>query len=123
MSDKTTTGAILAVAAALCAMTLAGRAAAQGAAPPNLSGTYRCQPNGDPCMWAGQTPSIAQSGKTLEIKNEKGEVSNATLTSDITIRRRRAVQYSRHYPHGSFDRLVERHQVAEAVEQLRSVRD
>jgi hypothetical protein len=51
----------------------------------DLSSTYRRQPNGDPFMWADQTPSIAQSGKTLEIKNEKGEVSNATLTSDATI--------------------------------------
>jgi hypothetical protein len=82
----TKTMVLCAVAAAtLAAITLIDRAAAQGSAPASLAGTYRCQPNSDPCLWSGQTPSIAQSGKTLEIKNEKGEVSNATLTSDVTI--------------------------------------
>ena len=33
----------------------------------------------------GQTPSITQTGTGLVIKNDKGEVAAAKLTSDITI--------------------------------------
>ena len=85
LNKTTTTLMFVSAAAALCIITLAGPAESQGASPPNLSGAYRCQPNSDPCRWTGQTPSISQSGKKLEIKNDKGEISNATLTSDVTI--------------------------------------
>lgn len=85
LNKMTTTLLSVSAAAALCIITSAGPAEAQGASPPNLSGAYRCQPNSDPCLWTGQTPSISQSGKKLEIKNDKGEISNATLTSDVTI--------------------------------------
>ncbi len=71
--------------AALCALAPIGRVQAQGASPPDLSGAYRCQPDPTPCTWPGQTPSVSQSGNKMDIKNDKGEVANATLTSDITI--------------------------------------
>jgi hypothetical protein len=73
--------------AALCAFAALCQAHAQGAAPqpPDLSGNYQCQPDPSPCMWSGQTPSIAQNGNKLDIKNDKGEAATATLTSNITI--------------------------------------
>lgn len=70
---------------ALCAVALSGRAQAQGASPPDLGGNYRCQPDPSPCLWSGATASISQSGNKLEIKSEKGDMSNGTLTSDSTI--------------------------------------
>ena len=87
MSKTTTTKMAFSTAAlvALCALGLIGRAQAQGASHPDLSGNYRCQPDPTPCLWSGQTPSISQSGNKLEIKSDKGDVSNATLTSDSTI--------------------------------------
>jgi hypothetical protein len=69
----------------VCALAFVTRLQAQGAAPPDISGTYQCQPDPTPCLWSGQSPSISQSGKKLDIKNDKGEAASATLTSDITI--------------------------------------
>lgn len=82
------------LAAAIAALGApAGRAQAQGQAqtpPPaaaaaDLSGTYQCQPNPDPCVWSGTSPSLSQSGKTLQIKGDNGATATATLTSDSTI--------------------------------------
>lgn len=70
--------------AMLAAVTLLTANAAQ-AAPPDLNGAYRCQPNPLPCLWSGSTPSISQTGADLQIKNDKGEIANAKLTSDVTI--------------------------------------
>jgi hypothetical protein len=61
------------------------RAQAQGTAAPDLSGTYRCQPDPSPCVWPGQSPSITQNGKQLVIKGDKDGIANATLTSASTI--------------------------------------
>lgn len=55
------------------------------AAPPNLAGTYRCQPAPAPCLWPGDRPVITQSGTNLQIKSDQGEISTAKLTSDTTI--------------------------------------
>jgi hypothetical protein len=66
-------------------LALVARVQAQGAAPPDLSGTYRCQQDPTPCMWSGEAPSISQTGNKLDIKNDKGEVAAGTLTSNITI--------------------------------------
>jgi hypothetical protein len=74
----------IAAAAMLGAAALMSAPPAQ-AAPPDLGGTYRCQPNPLPCLWTGQAPSVAQNGSDLVIKNDKGEVADAKLTSDITI--------------------------------------
>ena len=81
---NTTAKALLAVAAVLGAAALVTARQAQ-AAPPDVGGNYRCQPNPLPCLWVGQTPSITQTGTGLVIKNDKGEVAAAKLTSDITI--------------------------------------
>lgn len=73
--------------AVVAAAVLAGAdcALAQGAAAPDLSGTYQCQPDPSPCMWPGQSPSITQDGKQLVIKGDTNNTANAKLTSDSTI--------------------------------------
>ncbi len=73
------------VVVALGALALGGRAQAQGAAPPDLSGTYQCTPNPDPCTWPGASPSISQSGNKLQIKGDNGATADAALTSSMTI--------------------------------------
>jgi hypothetical protein len=70
--------------AALAAFAFAGRAQTQSSAP-NLSGTYRCQPQPDPCKWQGQSPSISQSGTKLDLKIDSNEFADGKLTSNITV--------------------------------------
>jgi hypothetical protein len=70
---------------ALTASALSGPAHAQGAAPPDVGGTFKCQPSPSPCLWSGPSASISQSGSKLQIKGENGATADATLTSDITI--------------------------------------
>jgi hypothetical protein len=70
---------------ALGTLTLVGPAQAQGASPPDLGGSYKCKPNPDPCTWPGASPSISQSGNTLQIKGDNGATADATLTSTVTI--------------------------------------
>ena len=81
------TRSILSVAGivALGALALNAPARAQGAAPPDVGGTYKCQPSRSPCLWSGPSASISQSGNKLQIKGENGAAADATLTSDITI--------------------------------------
>ena len=69
----------------LMALALTNPAHAQGAAPPDVSGTFKCQPSPSPCLWSGPSASISQSGNKLQIKGENGATADATLTSDITI--------------------------------------
>jgi hypothetical protein len=71
---------------ALGVLALSGSAQAQGAASPSdLSGTYQCKPNPDPCTWPGASPSISQSGNKLQIKGANGDMADANLTSPTTI--------------------------------------
>ena len=70
--------------AAVSAFAVPGPALAQIGAP-NLSGTYRCEPQPAPCKWQSQTPTISQSGKKLELKIDKNELAEGNLTSNITI--------------------------------------
>ncbi len=79
--------AVLAVAAiaGLYALEWPGHAQAQGAPAPDLSGTYRCQPDPNPCLWSGSSPSISQSGNKIQIKNDKGEIADGTMTSGTTV--------------------------------------
>lgn len=76
---------------AALALTLVGRAHAQGqgqapaASPPDLGGTYQCKPNPDPCVWSGASASISQSGNKLQVKGDNGAFADATLTSATTI--------------------------------------
>lgn len=65
----------------LAACAVAGHAYA---APPDLSGNYRCEPQPRPCE-LGASFSVTQSGTKLEFKNEKGDQGSAQLTSDITL--------------------------------------
>jgi hypothetical protein len=74
----------IAVFVALGTLALVGSAQAQGAAP-DLGGSYQCKPNPDPCTWPGASPSISQSGNTLQIKGDNGATADATLTSTTTI--------------------------------------
>ena len=73
----------------LAALALAGYARAQGQSPagsaPDLSGTYQCKPNPDPCTWSGASASISQNGNKLTIKGTDGALADATLTSPTTI--------------------------------------
>jgi hypothetical protein len=86
---RTVTNRTALSAAAIAAfgmLALAGHAQAQGASPPDVSGTYQCKPNPDPCTWPGASPSISQSGDKLQIKGADGVTADANLTSPITIR-------------------------------------
>ena len=74
----------ISLSVALSALAFAELAHAQANAP-NLSGTYRCQPQPDPCKWQSQTPSISQSGTKLDLKIDKNELAEGKLTSNITI--------------------------------------
>jgi hypothetical protein len=74
----------LSLTVALSALGLLQLAQAQSSAP-NLGGTYRCQPQPDPCKWQGQTPTISQSGTKLDLKIDKNELAEGKLTSNITI--------------------------------------
>lgn len=67
--------------ATMAAVALSGAAQAQ---QPNLAGTYRCEPEPSPCK-NGQTYTVTQSGEKLEFKNEKGNVGEAKLTSNISL--------------------------------------
>ncbi len=79
------------LAIALAALALVGRARAQGqmqpppAAPADVSGTYQCKPNPDPCIWSGNSATISQSGNNLIIKGADGALADASLTSPTTI--------------------------------------
>jgi hypothetical protein len=77
----------------LCGTTAAGAivaasvASAQPASSslPDLSGNYRCEGDAKTCDWSGMSLAVMQSGSDLEIKNEKGSVGSAKLTSNATL--------------------------------------
>jgi hypothetical protein len=52
--------------------------------PPNLAGTYRCEPQPAPCH-SGQTFTVTQTGAELEFKSDGGVVGHAKLTSSISL--------------------------------------
>jgi hypothetical protein len=91
VTNRTTLSAAAIVA--LGVLALAGHALAQGsapaaapaAAPADVSGTYQCKPNPDPCTWPGASPSISQTGNKLQIKGDNGGIADAILTSPTTI--------------------------------------
>lgn len=82
MSNKST---CILLVAALATLTLLGSAHAQAqqGARANLAGGYRCQPEPSSCPWPNV--SIAQTGDTLELRNDDGVVANGKVTSPITI--------------------------------------
>jgi hypothetical protein len=71
-------------AVAFQALALPSQASAQPAAP-NLSGTYRCQPEPTSCQWSGQTFTVGQSGNRLDMKSDKGDVGQGLLSSNTTL--------------------------------------
>ncbi|HYK80357.1 MAG TPA: hypothetical protein VEU95_12045 [Micropepsaceae bacterium] len=68
----------------IAAAVLFGANYAEGA-DANLSGNYKCGPDAKACQWSGSTFTIAQTGKNLEIKNDKGAAGTGTLTSEISV--------------------------------------
>jgi len=68
----------------LIGVIMAGSSCAQ-AAPANLSGTYRCKPEPSSCQWSGQSFIVVQSGDKLDLKNDKGEVAQGTVTSNVSL--------------------------------------
>ena len=74
----------LPTAAAIAAFALCGAAQAQGAAAPEIAGTYKCQPEPVKCQW-GETVSITQTGNTAQLNNDSGSFADAKITSNITV--------------------------------------
>ena len=52
---------------------------------PDLAGTYKCEGDETACGWSGWTFTVTQTGSDLDIKNEKGDVGHAKLTSHISL--------------------------------------
>ena len=52
---------------------------------PDLGGTYRCEGDEKACGSSGSTFTVTRSGADLQIKNEKGGVGSAKLTSNISL--------------------------------------
>jgi hypothetical protein len=71
-------------AMALGAMATLVPAHAQGQQLPNLSGTYKCEPEPSPCR-NGQTFTVTQAGSKLDLKDESGNIAQGTVTSNISV--------------------------------------
>lgn len=54
-------------------------------AVPNLNGTYRCEADPKPCRESGETFTISQSGDEITAKNDKGEIGQGIVTSEMTL--------------------------------------
>jgi hypothetical protein len=78
---------VVGLSAAITVALLNSVAYAQSAPPalPNLTGTYKCEGDETACGWSGWTFTVTQKGADLEIKNEKGDIGNAKLTSHISL--------------------------------------
>lgn len=75
--------ASISAATAFIAVSLFGYA--QAAQAPNLAGTFRCGPDTKACEWSGASFTVTQNGDNLDIKNDKGAVGTAKVTSPISI--------------------------------------
>jgi hypothetical protein len=77
---------VVGLSAAITVAVLNSVAYAQSpAALPNLAGTYKCEGDETACGWSGWTFTVTQNGANLEVKNEKGDVGHANLTSHISL--------------------------------------
>jgi hypothetical protein len=65
-------------------MALIGGVHAQAQHLPNIAGTYRCEPDPDPCQ-SGQTFTVTQTGDQVEFKSDNGLVGHARFTSPISL--------------------------------------
>ena len=52
---------------------------------PDLSGSYACEGDEIACEWSGEKFTIVQTGATLKIRSEKGDVGLAKLTSPTSL--------------------------------------
>jgi hypothetical protein len=79
--------AILSVAAlaGFAALGLIWQAQASQSAAPSLAGKYTCVPDPSTCQWSGQTFTVTQAGKELDVKNDKGTVGKIQVTSKISL--------------------------------------
>jgi hypothetical protein len=75
---------LISVIAATTAGSLLLETARADEAPPNLPGTYRCEPQPAPCR-SGQTFTITQTGAELEFKSDSDIVGHAKFTSSISL--------------------------------------
>ncbi len=73
------------VAGGVLLVAVAGLAGAAEQQRPNMAGTYRCVPGTSTCMAGGATFTVTQMANTLDVKNERNEIGQGTLTSAITI--------------------------------------
>jgi hypothetical protein len=78
-----TKSVLISVIATATASLLLGTARADET-PPNLAGTYRCEPQPAPCQ-SGQTFTVTQSGDQIEFKSDNGFVGHAKFTSRISL--------------------------------------
>jgi hypothetical protein len=76
------TGALLLWLASLGAILIGPSVQAQPALP-DLSGTYRCVPDGRPCP--SSTFTVSQSGSKLDVKSDQGTVGHGEVTSPISV--------------------------------------
>jgi hypothetical protein len=74
---------LISLIASATASLLLGTARADEA-PPNLAGTYRCEPQPAPCQ-SGQSFTVTQTGDHIEFKSDNGYVGHAKLTSRISL--------------------------------------
>jgi hypothetical protein len=86
------------------------------ASAPNLSGTWRCAPEPSACESGGQIFTVAQPGNDLDVKNDKGDVGRAQLTSNISLSCGRAVEHAGGRSPEWCHSIVERYPAAEAIE-------
>jgi hypothetical protein len=52
---------------------------------PDLSGTYRCEAYPVSCNNSGQTFTVTQMAAKATVKNDRGDVGQGTVTSNISI--------------------------------------
>ena len=71
--------------ATLAAISLLGSAQGAQNSSRDLSGTYRCEPDPDTCQASGLTFTVTQQGTVLDVKNDKGDVGQVKLTSNISL--------------------------------------
>jgi hypothetical protein len=70
---------------ALGVASLLDHAQAKQSAQSDFSDSYRCEPDPSTCQWSGQTFSVVREGAILDVKNDKGQIGQVTLTSNISL--------------------------------------
>ena len=99
---------------ALLALALPGRAPAQGAAP-NLSGTYRCQPEPISCQLSGSELHDRTVRHQIGHEERQRRCRPGPVVQQYHAERGRAVEHARRHPARQAHPMVERHGVEQAV--------